>query len=198
MEEGTHQQSPEHREQHVREEQAVVLDFLPHGYPFDNRPSHKKTPIVQAIGKIHFTLLELVPKKDIFLQPLQEVYIGEGKRDQIHHIIGRLPFERLTSTAKNELDFVIKDIIHKDEKRFVEFFNKSQPLTTRMHQLELIPGVGKKHMWEIIEKREEKPFVSLQDVKERVKLLPDPEKAIMKRILLEITGKEKHRIFVEM
>lgn len=196
MEEVTNQQSPE--QQHVREEYAVVLDFLPHGYPFDSRPSHKKTAIVQAVGKQHFTLLELVPKKDVFLQPLQEVYIGEGKREQIHHIIGRLPVERLTATAKSELDMVLKDLIHANEKRFIDFFNKSQPLTTRMHQLELLPGVGKKHMWEIIEKREEKPFTSFNDIKERVKLMPDPEKAILKRILAELSGKEKHRVFVDI
>ena len=195
MEEQHQEQSPE--QQRVREESAVVLDFLPHGYPFDPRPSHKKTAIVQAIGKEHFILLELVPKKDVFLQPLQEVYIGEGKRDQIHHIIGRLPLERLSATAKNELDFVIKDLIHKSEKRFIEFFNKAQPLTTRMHQLELIPGLGKKHMWEILEKRDEKQFANFADIKERVKLMPDPEKAIMKRIILELSGKEKHRIFVD-
>lgn len=195
--ERTHRQNPEHREQRVREEKAIVLDFLPHGYPFDTRPSHKKTAIVQAIGTSHFTLLELVPKKDIYLQPLQEVYIGEGKRDQIHHIIGRLPIDRLTATAKNELDFVIKDLIKQNEPRFVEFFNKAQPLTTRMHQLELIPGLGKKHMWEIIEQRDEKPFESFADIKKRVKLLPDPEKAVLKRVLKEITGAEKHKIFVE-
>lgn len=194
MEETSQEQSPEQR---VREESVVVLDFLPHGYPFDNRPSHKKTPIVQGIGKQHFALLELVPKKDVFLQPLQEVYIGEGKREQIHHILGRLPLDRLTATAKNELDFVIKDIVKQNEKRFVDFFNKSQPLTTRMHQLELIPGLGKKHMWEILEKRDEKPFESFKDLKERVKLMPDPEKAIMKRIIMELSGDEKHRIFVD-
>ena len=197
MEEATQGQSPEHREQHVREEIAVVLDFLPHGYPFDNRPSHKKTAIVQGLGKEHFVLLELVPKKDVFLQPLQEVYIGEGKRDQIHHIVGRLPLERLSATAKSELDLVLKDLVHKNEKRFVDFFNKSQPLTTRMHLLELIPGLGKRHMWEIIERREEKPFVSFQDIKDRVKLMPDPEKAIMKRIMAELSGNEKHRVFVD-
>ncbi|MEM3154093.1 MAG: DUF655 domain-containing protein [Candidatus Woesearchaeota archaeon] len=196
--EEAHQQSPEHRGHHVREESAIVLDFLPHGYPFDNRPSHKKTPIVQAIGKQHFILLELVPKKDVFLQPLQEVYIGEGKRDQIHHIVGKLPMDRLTATAKSELEIVLKDLIHKNEKRFVDFFNKSQPLTTRMHQLELLPGLGKKHMWEIIEKREEKPFESFKDIKERVKLMPDPEKVIIKRILAELGGQEKHRIFVDV
>ena len=86
-----------------KEELGVVLDFLPNGYPFDNRPSHIKTPIVQVIGKNRFTLLELVPKKGIQLQPHEEVYFGEGKRDKILHIVGRLPFDKLTRTAKAEL-----------------------------------------------------------------------------------------------
>jgi putative nucleotide binding protein len=182
----------------AKEEYAIVLDFLKHGYPFDDRPSHKKTPIVQAIGKDHFALLELVPKPDVFLQPLEEVYIGEGKRDKIHHISSKLPMDKLTGTAKSELEFVIKDMVKKNESRFVEFFNKSAPLTTRMHQLELLPGLGKKHMWQIIEQRDEKPFESFEDVKKRVKLMPDPEKTIIRRILAEISGEEKHRLFVDM
>lgn len=181
-----------------KEEIAVVLDFLPHGYPFDPRPSHRKTPIVQAIGKTHFTLLELVPKPGVFLQPLAEVYIGDGKREQIHHIVGKLAVETLTATAKTELEFVVKDLVHKNEAKFVEFINKARPLTTRMHQLELLPGVGKKHMWEIIEVRDQKPFTGFADLKERVKLMPDPEKAIIKRILAELEGTEKHRVFVDM
>ncbi len=44
-----------------KEEEAIVLDFLPNGYPFDSRPMHLKTAIAQAIGKENFTLLELVP-----------------------------------------------------------------------------------------------------------------------------------------
>jgi len=180
-----------------REEMAVVLDFLPNGYPFDSRPSYLKSAVAQAIGKSKFTLLELAPKKDVFVQPLEEVYIGEGKRDKIHHIMGRLPIEKLTSTAKAELDFVVNDLVAKNEARFVQFFNLSQPLTTRMHQLELIPGMGKKHMWEILEKRAEKPFSSFKDLKDRIKLMPDPVKAIAKRILAELAGAEKHNIFVD-
>lgn len=187
---------PEKRQS--KEEKAIVLDFLPHGYPFDTRPSHRKSAIVQAIGTTHFTLLELVPKKDVFLQPLAEVYIGEGKRDQIHHIVGKLPVEKLTATAKTELEFVVKELVHKNEKRFVDFINQSRPLTTRMHQLELLPGVGKKHMWEILEVRDKKPFENFSDIKDRVKLMPDPEKAIIRRILSELAGKEKHRVFVDI
>ena len=183
---------------HSKEEQAIVLDFLPHGYPFDPRPSHRKTAVVQAIGKIHFTLLELVPKKEVFLQPLEEVYIGEGKRDQIHHIVGKLPVDKLTATAKTELELVVKGLVHNSEQRFVEFINRAAPLTTRMHQLELLPGVGKKHMWEILVEREKKEFANFSDIKKRVKLMPDPEKAIIRRILAELTGTEKHRVFVDV
>ena len=124
--------------------------------------------------------------------------MGEGKREHIHHIVGKLPMDRLTPTAKSELDFVVKDLVKKNEKRFVDFFNEARPLSTRMHQLELLPGLGKKHMWEVIEARRDKPFESFEDIRKRVKLMPDPEKAIAKRIMEELSGKEKHRLFVEM
>ena len=51
----------------TKEEIAIVLDFLPNGYPFDKRPSHRKTAIAQALGKEHLILLELVPKEKRFI-----------------------------------------------------------------------------------------------------------------------------------
>ena len=158
-----------------KEDNAIVLDFLPHGYAFDNTPGYKKTSIVQALGKTRLALLEAVPKKDATLQIHEEVYIGEGKRDKIHHI---------------------KEIVEKDEAKYVEFFNKAQPLSTRMHILELLPGLGKKHMWEIVEERKAEPFKSFEDLKKRVKLMPDPVKILVKRIMSELMGTEKYIIFV--
>ncbi|PIZ51789.1 DUF655 domain-containing protein [Candidatus Woesearchaeota archaeon CG_4_10_14_0_2_um_filter_33_13] len=178
----------------TREENAIVLDYLEHGYPFEH--GAMKTSIVQALGINHLTVLELIPKKGVHLQPYQEIYIGEGKRDEIHHIKGRILSEKLTSTARNELPHVIEDVINKDEQRFLQFFNKAQPLTMRMHQLELLPGLGKKHMWEVLDARKTKPFESFDDLKQRVKLIPDPKAMVVKRILLELEGKEKYKIFV--
>ena len=180
-----------------KEEHAIILDFLPNGYPFDNRPIHRKTAIAQAIGTKRFTILELIPKKGIALQPNEQVYIGEGKRDKIHHIMGKLPMSKLTGTANEELEFVIKEIIDKNEADFVNFFNKAMPLSTRMHQLELLPGLGKKHMWQIIEERKVEEFKNFEDIKKRVKLLPDPKKAVVKRIILELNGTEKYNLFVD-
>jgi len=181
----------------TKEEYATILDFLPNGYALDGRPMFMKTPIAQALGKEHFVLLELVPKKGIHLQLYDDVYIGDGKRDKVHHIVGKIPMSKLTSTAKSELEFVIKDVVKEKEKRFVDFFNNAQPLSTRMHQMELLPGIGKKHMWEIINARDEKPFESFDDLKKRVKLIPDPEKLVIRRIIQEMEGEEKHRLFVE-
>lgn len=182
--------------QRVKEEKAIILDFLPNGYHFDTRPMHMKTPIAQAVGKDHLILLELVPRKGIFLQPNEEVYMGEGKRDKIHHIIGRILFSKLTETAKITLEQVISDTVKSNESKFVDFFNKAQPINTRRHQIELIPGIGKKHMWEIIEERDKRPFENFHDIKSRVKLLPDPEKSVIKRIMLELKSEDKHYIFV--
>ncbi|MFT4312444.1 MAG: DUF655 domain-containing protein [Candidatus Woesearchaeota archaeon] len=182
--------------QALKEEYGIVLDFLPNGYPFDKGSSYKKTPIVQAIGTTNFILLELVPKRDIHLKAHDSVYIGQGKRDHIHHINGKIGLDKLTGTARAELQYVIEDMIDEDEKRFVDFFNKSQPLSMRMHQLELLPGLGKKHMWEIIEERRE-PFTSFEDIKSRVKLLPNPKALIVKRILKELEGDQKHKLFVK-
>ena len=179
----------------IKEEKAIVLDFLQNGYPFEH--SGAKTPIVQALGVDHFSLLELIPKKDIFLQPYAEIYIGEGKRNEIHHIKGKIKISTLTSTAKAELKYVIQDMVKKNESKFIDFFNNSAPLSTRMHQIELLPGVGKKHMWQIIEERRYEPFKSFEDLKARVKLLPNPEQAIIKRILKELEGDEKHHLFTD-
>ena|SRR3989338_643290 len=178
----------------LREERAIVLDYLENGYPFEQ--GSLKSSIVQALGLNHLTLLELIPKKGMQLQPCKEVYIGEGKRDEIHHIKGRISIEKLTATARNELPHIVEKVVLMEEMKFIDFFNKAQPLTMRMHQLELLPGLGKKHMWEVLEARKVKLFESFEDMRDRVKLLPDPKNIVVKRIMQELEGKEKYRIFV--
>ena len=181
--------------QQAKEDYAIVLDFLPNGHPMDSKPGYLKIPIAQALGKIHFVLLELVPKKGFFLQPHEEVYIGEGKRDKVHHIYGKVNYERLTQTAKEELNFIVEELVKKDESKFIEFFNKADAINTRRHQFELLPGIGKKHMLELIERRKEKLFESFNDIKKRVKLMPDPEKVVVKRIIAELQCVDRYNLF---
>ncbi|HII68833.1 TPA: DUF655 domain-containing protein, partial [Candidatus Woesearchaeota archaeon] len=58
-------------------------------------------------------------------------------------------------------------------------------------------GVGKKHMGEILEAKRDGDFQSFEDIRKRVKLVPDPRKLIIRRIINEVMGKEKHRLFAD-
>jgi putative nucleotide binding protein len=175
-----------------KEENAIILDYLPNGYPLER----KMMPIAQAIGKTNLVLLELVPRRGISLDVGEEVYIGEGKRDKIYYILGRLHRERLTESAKNQLQEFIEKIVKEREKEFVNFFNKSEAINKRLHQIELLPGFGKRHMQEILKQRKEKEFESFEEMKNRIQNLPDPEKAVQKRILTELINIERHNLFI--
>lgn len=176
-----------------REENVIILEYLPNGYPLEK----KNMPIAQAIGENNFTLLELVPRRGISLDIGEEVYIGEGKRDKVYYILGRLDKEKLTESAKDQLVEIIAQTVKKNEEKFVRFFNEALPINKRLHQIELLPGLGKKHMQEILRQREEKEFESFADMKDRVQNLPDPEKAIEKRIFQEITNTERYNLFTQ-
>lgn len=175
-----------------KEEKAMILDYLPHGY----FGQEKRVPTAQAIGISNFTLLQLVPRKGYSFQLKEEVYIGSGKRDKVSYILGRLPGNKLTETAKINLKEFVKDIVDKQEKKFVEFFNKAEPVNTRLHQIELMPGFGKKHTESIIKEREIKQFESFSDMHERIKSLPDVKRAVERRILDELEKQEKYKLFV--
>lgn len=177
----------------MKEEHVIILDYLPNGYPLEK----KMMPIAQAIGENNFTLLELVPRRGVALEIGEEVYIGEGKRDKVYYILGRLKREKLTEAAKTQLQEVISGIVKKNEEKFVKFFNEAPAINKRLHQIELIPGLGKKHMQEIIKQRDETLFTSFADMRKRVANLPDPEKAVEKRIFQELTNMERYNLFTQ-
>lgn len=174
-----------------KEEFAIVLDYLPHGYPLER----KIMPIAQAIGEKNLVLLELVPRRGISLEVGEKVYIGDGKRDKVYYILGRLQREKITESAKEQVEKFIEQVVKEREKDFIDFFNKSESINKRIHQIELIPGLGKKYTKEIIEQRNIKPFESFEDIRKRVSNLPFPEKAIEKRIFQELTEFERHNLF---
>jgi putative nucleotide binding protein len=177
----------------AKEEYLIVLDFLPSGKATDKRPE----PTVQGIGENYFSLLEVVIRKNAQAKPKDRLYIGPGKRDVVEYIKRRITYEELTSLAKNILEEVVMEIVSKNERRFVNFFNTASPLSPRMHSLELLPGLGKKHLFSILQERKKKPFETFEEMKKRIEMLPDPKKMIVKRILQEIQNKEeRHRIFV--
>jgi len=175
------------------EEYAYVLDYLAYGKP-GARTKFRASPVVQVIGENFFTLLEATVREGVVLKPMDRVYVGKNSRRDITYIIGRISYDELTANAKMELENIIEKVVLNREKWFVNFFNKSQPITPRMHALELIPGIGKKYMWKILGEREKKNFESFEDLQNRANI-PSPAKLMTKRIIEELSGEEKYRLF---
>ncbi|MEK6910099.1 MAG: DUF655 domain-containing protein [Candidatus Aenigmatarchaeota archaeon] len=176
----------------AKDEFLIVLDFLRAGKSDDRRAE----PVAQGVGEKYFSLLEVVLKEGITVKVKDRLYIGEGKRDQVKYIRSKIPFSELTSYAKDVLEEVVNEVVSKDEKRFVEFFNKSSALTTRMHSLELLPGIGKKHLWSIIAERKKKSFETFEEIKQRIPMVGDPKKMVIRRIMEELQEKDRHQLFV--
>jgi putative nucleotide binding protein len=178
-----------------REEVARVLDYLPYGRTPDTR-SYQKQPLVQAVGETNFVLMEMTPKEGVVPVAGTRVYIGSGSRDIIDHVNRRIEYIELSNSAKLELPFEIQTIVLEDEPRFIRHFNEAGPITTRMHALELLPGIGKKLMWAVLTERKKGPFKSFVELTERVKGLHNPEKLITKRIEDELMDDRiKYRVF---
>jgi len=183
-----------HRDEKVREEHAIVLDYLPEG--ITSLPVYKRYPVAQTVGTRFFVLLEVTPKQGVGFKAREEVYVGDGERDKVRTIKKRLRYDELTATAKNDVPDVVEEIISKNEKFFVDWVNRAQSISLKHHQLELLPKVGKKHLYKILEERETQPFQSFKDIDIRVKGLPEIRKLLTERILEEIQGEVDHRLFV--
>lgn len=173
-----------------KDEYLKVLDFLEHG-----RSGEKDEPAAQGIGTENFNLLEVVMRDDEHPKGGEELYIGEGDREKVKYIKGRLDHEDLTATARSELKYVIDAIIDEQEDEFVDFFNEATPVTPRRHAFELLPGIGSKHMQRLLDEREEGDFESFEDIRERISSLPEPKKLIRERIIEELEGETKKRLF---
>lgn len=176
-----------------KDEYVRVLDYLPRGK--SDVPPHKRKPIAQAVGEKYFSLLEVAPKQGTSLEPGERVYIGDGVRDKVDHIERRIKYDWLTPTAKSELESVLEKIIREHEQIYVNFYNTAGTISTRLHKLEVLPRIGKRHRNEILEQRVV-PFKSFEDMVSRLKTVPDPVKILADKIIEELKGESKYYLFV--
>ncbi|WP_336135834.1 DUF655 domain-containing protein [Natronomonas amylolytica] len=173
---------------------AVLLDFMPRGRPEDDRPQYQKSPVAFALGESDFRLVEIALD--------DEAHVNIGDRVEIdppsEHIkdLTDIEYADLSSTAQSEVEYAVDAIIDADEQRFVDFYNDAQPITTRLHVLNLLPGIGKKLRNNVLDARKRKPFESFEDIEDRVSGLHDPREVLVERILEELQKEDlKYRIF---
>jgi len=176
------------------ETHAYVLSVVPPKESFrDSRP--RGDTVIQSIGEAHFTLLEMIPHMGMKLIPQERVSIERNAKSKIDHVRRRIFYEDLVPESVTELPLVIEMLVTKHEHKYVQFFNESAPITTRMHSLQLLPGIGQTLMWAILEERKRDPFKSFDDIAARTKL-QNPKKVITSRIIDEIREDVKRWLFV--
>ena len=184
----------EHNQPRKYEEHAYVLDINPIGKSTTVRG--KEGIIVTAIGEYRLTLLEILGVANSTFEIGEKIYIGKEGRTKVLSVLGKMDYEHISSSAQSELNTVIENIVTVNELKFVTYLNNAQPLTPRIHALELIPGIGKTYMKTMLEEREKKKFESYQDLQERVGF-KDPVKHISERIMDELTGQSRMNLFVK-
>ena len=152
--------------------------------------------IITSIGEDRLTLLEVLGIPNSTFEIGEKIYIGKEGRTKVLSVLGKMEYDKISSSAQSELDSVVEDIVTANEQKFVAYLNNAQPLTPRIHALELIPGIGKTYMKIMLEEREKQKFESYKDLQERVGF-KEPIKHISERILDEITGESRMNLFVK-
>ena len=183
-----------HTQPRKYEEYAYVLDYISRGKSRTVRG--RDGIIVTALGEDRLTLLEILGVPNSTFDVGERIYIGKEGRTKVLSVLGKMNFESISINAQNELDTTVENIVTENEQRFIEYLNNAQPLTPRIHALELIPGIGKTYMKVMLEERDKKKFENFEDLQKRVGL-KDPKKQISKRIMEEITGETRMNFFVK-
>jgi len=182
----------------VERSYAVILDYLPHGRPDDDRPQYKKSPLAYALGESEFRLLELTLTEDADVSIGDRIVLAPDDEREAVGRIREVEYGDLSNAAHSELEYVVEEIVDRNERRFVDFYNEAQPITLRLHQLNLLPGIGKKLRNDVLDERKRAPFESFEELEERIAGLHDPQGVLVERILEELRDEDlKYRTFVE-
>ena len=198
MKKRSHQtQRHEKRKQSKRFEyigESYVIDFYPQGKSLSRTRFNDYNPLAVVVTVDFFQFYDVLLSVGSKLSTRDKLWIGSNNKN-IHHL-NKLNYNQLSNSAMNLLPSVIKDIVSTFENRYVTFLNQAHPLTTQMHQLQLLPGVGQKRMWLILEARKKTPFKSFKDFSERTGI-SDPKSLFASRILLELENTPKYCLFTK-
>ncbi|AWR99436.1 DUF655 domain-containing protein [Metallosphaera hakonensis] len=175
-----------------RERYVYVLDFLRDGNPLDRHSWHKNKPLLQVLGEDYFILMEAFPLTDLIQL---EQRIDRDQEPPLIKVDVLIGYDDLTAVARDNLVKTLDRIITEKEAQFVNFFNRAEPLTLRLHALELLPDIGKKTLRTILEERKRSPFTSFKDIEDRVGI-KGVKDILKKRILTEIKREDKYLLFV--
>lgn len=177
--------------------EVYILDILQHGGV--DKAGHSWHPICQVIEVPTFRLLEVnLNKKFIPDLKLQQKLIYEGSEESpLGRVNKELKYDDLTHASSTTILEILENYVDEHEQKYVEFINTAGPITLKRHSLEILPGVGKKLMWEIINYREKHPFTSFKEIHENVPGFR-PREILARRIVEELSDPDQKRfLFVK-
>jgi putative nucleotide binding protein len=173
---------------------GLIVDFFPSGRSIraQNRNQRSSKPVAHVLDG-YFSLLELTLPDGLHYN----LNSTSGKSIKFHRgqIIQRLQFKDLSEAAQGQIPSAVEKIVYGKPRRFLDFFNKAESISPRLHQLRLLPGIGTARMWKILEARKIRLFTSVEDLKERTGL-SDPLGMIIQRIIEEIKEQPNYPLFV--
>jgi len=192
----SYRSGPKKKKQFIKKfREVVILDLLIHGHPEEDRPSWAKTPIAQVLTFPDFVLYEVKANKSSNIQVQeQKTYEEFVNEEKLNDVLKKIDYDDLTSTSKALIQPILEKEVVKYEEEFINFFNNSTSITPRMHALKLLPGIGQKHMWEILNARDMQKFGTFQDIADRTSI-SHPAKLIAQRIIKELQRDVKYYIF---
>jgi putative nucleotide binding protein len=172
---------------------SFIIDYYPQGKSLSHRRSEDYNPlvVVVTVEKFHFY--------DVILTVGSEFDVGEDlllspRNRNIVRLI-KIGYNQLSSSALSNLPTIIRKIVMVFESRYINFLNQAHPLTSQMHQLQLLPGIGQKRLWAILEARKSNSFSSFSDFSSRTNI-SDPMSIFTNRILLELENSPKYYLFI--
>ena len=193
---GDYRGGPKKKKQFIKKfREIIILDVLMHGHPEEDKPSWAKTPIAQVLTFPDFVLYEVKVNKNSHIEVQeQKAYEEFLNEDKLKDVLKKIDYDDLTRTSKALIQPILEKEVLKFEEQFINFFNNSTSITPRMHALKLLPGIGQKHMWEILEARERQKFGTFQDIADRTSI-SNPTKLIAQRIIKELQRDVKYYLF---
>ncbi len=174
--------------------ESFVIDFYPHGKTLSRRDSGSYNPVAVVITSDFFDFYDVRLAMGTPIK-IEDRLVLTSRNPKIKKLF-MTKYSQLSSSALDNLPNTVRKIVNTSETRFIKFLNESHPLTSQMHQLQLLPGIGQKRMWAILEARKLTKFSSFEDFAKRSGI-SDPIAIFVNRILQEIENSPKYRLFTK-
>ena len=172
----------------------MVLDFYPQGKALSQNRAEDYNPLAVVITSQSFQFFDVIVSPGMKFAVSERLMLTTKNKKILR--FERIQFNQLSESALDILPEIILGVVFRSEPRFMSFLNKAHPLTTQMHQLQLLPGIGQKRMWTILEARKNAHFSSFTDFIQRTGI-SDPASILFERIFSELEGTPKYRLFTK-